>query len=68
MTLPVNDWPAVLEREVAGVADDAGPGDMRQSLRDVVIPLRRDGVISAKTAFGLVEPAAAEIPPLGGMP
>ena len=68
VTLPVNDWPAVLEREVAGVADDAGPGDMRQSLRDVVIPLRRDGVISAGTAFGLVGPASAGIPPLGGMP
>ncbi len=54
LTLPVDDWPAVLNREVAGAAEGAGAGDMRQSLPDAVIPLLRGGVISRGSALGLI--------------
>lgn len=51
VVLPVNDWPAIISEEVAGRVTGLGSDDMRQSLRDVVTPLYRNGIIKREDAF-----------------
>jgi defect in organelle trafficking protein DotB len=62
VSLPINDWPAVLAEEVAGNAPGRGDADMCQSLLSVVRPLYVDGIISREDAFNIAGlPAVADI-------